>query len=109
MSFAPVKESMLPAAPATGFPNGWAVDRKNVIIEHKDGKTSAVVTEKDTVNRIVGPFCPAAFNDVLTLQLRTSIDKCRVGFFFYDKNKKYVGLKPYKTKGNSINNFVCNF
>ncbi|MBR2510367.1 MAG: DUF4838 domain-containing protein [Lentisphaeria bacterium] len=107
MSFVPVKESMFPAAPAAGFPNGWAVDRKNVIIEHKDGKTSAVVTEKDTVNRIVGPFCPAAFNDVLTLQLRTSIDKCRVGFFFYDKNKKYLGAKFYSTQSGRKHDFMC--
>ncbi|MBR2510364.1 MAG: DUF4838 domain-containing protein [Lentisphaeria bacterium] len=95
-----VKELMLPAAPATVLPKNWI--GKNAKLKHKNGKSSVTVS-----GRLVGPFSAVSPGDVLNLKVRTDIGNCKVNFMFYDKNKKYVGLKPYKTKGNSINNFVC--
>jgi hypothetical protein len=103
LSYKKVQESMFPSAPAASFPKGWISDRKNTKLEHKDGKTTAIVNSN---NRIVGPHCPVSDKENLALQIRTNIPGCRTGFFFYNKDKKYLGAAFFHT-ADGLNNFTC--
>lgn len=91
---------------ASKLPNGWINDRNAVNLEIKDGKPAIVVSEKSKHTRVVGPFSPITVNDTITMELRSNLAKANVGFFFYDKDKKLIGRKLYRTNGSELDRIV---
>lgn len=95
--------------PAEGnLPAGWINDKYAVSVSVKDGNTAITATENSKLPRIVGPMSPVSVNDTIILNVRSSIVQPSVGFYFYDKNEKFFGLKYYKPNGSTAEEFICN-
>lgn len=89
------------------LPKDWISDRNAVKAVLKDGGLVINSGADRKNNRIVGPFAACTARDTIVFDLRTSAVGTPVGFYFYDKDKNYIGQKFYRPASSDKHEYIC--
>ncbi|MBR2510369.1 MAG: DUF4838 domain-containing protein [Lentisphaeria bacterium] len=104
--FAVPTEYQFKAAAGSALKN-WQGAKSAFKTDVKDGRGVIDCNALPKGGRILAPMSPITNKDTITLELRSNVRGARVGIVYYDKNKKNLGTKYYKTNGSELDRFVA--
>jgi hypothetical protein len=104
--FAAPAEYQFKAAAGSALKN-WQGAKTAFKTDIKDGRGVIDCNALPKGGRILAPMSPITNKDTITLELRSNVRGARVGIVYYDKNKKNLGTKYYKTNGSELDRFVA--